>query len=259
MSAPPRHRPETRLEDRTKDRIEDRPKRAPKDPLKDRPKDRPEDRPEDRLGDRPETKLKHRPGKRPGNRPSPRDAIVRAAATLFRRRGFAATGINEIVAQSGAPKGSLYHYFPHGKDQIAEAALRFAGQGTVATLDQLARKTASGAALVRAYCRLVAGWMAKSEFRDGSPIATVLLEAAPDSREISAAGREVFAGLRDTIAGRLVADGFGRAEARRRALMAVAAIEGALILARTERSAAPIEDVGRALAAALRPPVSAAR
>ena len=61
--------------------------------------------------------------------PRHRGAIVRAAATLFRRNGFAATGINEIAEVSGAPKGSLYHYFPDGKDQIAEAAIRFAGAG----------------------------------------------------------------------------------------------------------------------------------
>lgn len=199
---------------------------------------------------RPKHRLKHRPK----HRPKHREAIVRAAATLFRRQGFAASGINEIIARSGAPKGSLYHYFPEGKDQIAEAAVRFAGAGTIATLEHLARKTSSGAALVRAYCKLVAGWMAKSDFHDGSPIATVLLEAAPASVKIGAAGREVFADLRDTIAGKLIDDGFGRAEARRLAMMSIAAIEGALILARAESSAGPINDVARALAAALRRP-----
>ena len=72
--------------------------------------------------------------------PRHRGAIVRAAATLFRRNGFAATGINEIVEVSGAPKGSLYHYFPDGKDQIAEAAIRFAGAGLVATLEKLEKE-----------------------------------------------------------------------------------------------------------------------
>src|SRR4051812_25766766 len=72
--------------------------------------------------------------------PRHRGAIVRAAATLFRRNGYAATGINEIAEVSGAPKGSLYHYFPNGKEQIAEAAVRFAGAGVVATLEKLAQE-----------------------------------------------------------------------------------------------------------------------
>ncbi len=60
-----------------------------------------------------------------GALPKHRSAIIAAAAKLFRRQGYAATGINEIADAAGAPKGSLYHYFPDGKDQIAEAAVRF--------------------------------------------------------------------------------------------------------------------------------------
>src|SRR5437762_6483819 len=118
-------------------------------------------------------------------RPTPRDAIVNAAAVLFRRNGYAATGINEIVAQSGAPKGSLYHYFPDGKDQIGEAAVRFAGKGVVVTLEKLEQGHRTAAAMVQAYCRLLVGWMAKSGFRDGCPISTTLVESAPQSVEIA--------------------------------------------------------------------------
>jgi len=183
--------------------------------------------------------------------PRHRGAIVRAAATLFRRNGFAATGINEIAEVSGAPKGSLYHYFPGGKDQIAEAAVRFAGAGVVATLEKLEKEHDSAASMIRAYCKLLAGWMAKSGFRDGCPIATTLLESAPQSVDMAAAGREAFAGWCAVIARALLRDGFGKAEARRLSTLTVSAIEGALILARVEASAQPIEDVAKSLAAAL--------
>jgi TetR/AcrR family transcriptional repressor of lmrAB and yxaGH operons len=184
--------------------------------------------------------------------PKHRGAIVRAAATLFRRNGFAATGINEIAEVSGAPKGSLYHYFPKGKDQIAEAAVRFAGAGVVATLEKLEKEHSSAAAMIQAYCRLLAGWMAKSGFRDGCPIATTLLESAPQSKEMAAAGCEAFSGWREVIARALVRDGFGKAEAERLATLTVAAIEGALILARVEGSARPIDYVANTLTGTLR-------
>jgi TetR/AcrR family transcriptional regulator, lmrAB and yxaGH operons repressor len=179
--------------------------------------------------------------------PKHRGAIVRAAATLFRRNGFAATGINEIVEVSGATKGSLYHYFPDGKDQIAEAAIRFAGAGLVATLEKLEKEHDTTASMIRAYCRLLAGWMAKSGFKDGCPISTTLLEAAPQSVALTAAGREVFGDWCAVIARALVRDGFGKAEAKRLATLAVSAIEGSLILARVEGSAAPIDDVAKSL------------
>jgi TetR/AcrR family transcriptional repressor of lmrAB and yxaGH operons len=183
--------------------------------------------------------------------PRHRGAIVRAAAMLFRRNGYAATGINEIAEVSGAPKGSLYHYFPGGKDQIAEAAVRFAGAVVVATLEKLAQEHETAAAMIRAYCKLLASWMAKSGFRDGCPIATTLLEAAPQSTGMAAAGREAFSGWCAVIARALVRDGFGKAEAKRLSTLTVSSLEGALILARVEASARPIEEVARALGAAL--------
>ncbi|MBI5321419.1 TetR/AcrR family transcriptional regulator [Bradyrhizobium sp.] len=189
--------------------------------------------------------------------PKHRGAIVRAAATLFRRNGYAATGINEIAEVAGAPKGSLYHYFPDGKDQIAEAAVRFAGKGVVATLEKLEQEHKTAAAMMQAYCRLVTGWMAKSGFRDGCPIATTLLESAPQSAGIALAGREAFAAWRAVIARALVRDGFSRAEARRLSTLAVSSLEGSLILARVERSGAPIEDVAKSLAVVLRSDVPA--
>src|SRR5207245_9482773 len=108
-----------------------------------------------------------------------RGAMVGSASTLFRRSGYAAIGINEIAEVAGAPKGSLYHYFPDGKDQIGEAAVRFAGKGLVVTWEKLEQEHKTTAAMVQAYCRLLAGWMAKSGFRDGCPIATTLLAAVP--------------------------------------------------------------------------------
>lgn len=183
--------------------------------------------------------------------PRHRDAIVRAAASLFRRNGFAATGINEIVKVSGAPKGSLYHYFPNGKDEIAVAAVQFAGNGLVATLEKLYQEQQSAAALVQAYCELLAGWMAKSGFRDGCPITTTLLESAPQSAEVAAAGREAFAGWSAVISRALVRDGFSDADAMRLATLSISAIEGALILARVESSARPINDVASSLGTVL--------
>jgi TetR/AcrR family transcriptional repressor of lmrAB and yxaGH operons len=177
---------------------------------------------------------------------------VRAAATLFRRNGYAATGINEIADLAGAPKGSLYHYFPDGKDAIGEAAVRFAGKGLVVTMEKLEAEHKSASTMIQAYCRLLAGWMAKSGFKDGCPISTTLLESAPQSERIAQAGREAFAAWGAVIARALVRDGFSKAEARRLSMLAVSAIEGALILSRVEASAAPIEEVAKSLGAILK-------
>lgn len=173
-------------------------------------------------------------------RPDQRDKIVRATAALLRRRGYAATGLAEITAESGAPKGSLYHYFPGGKDQIAVAALRHAGEKVAATLTELAQREASAAGMLRAYGGLLAGWMAQSGFQDGCPVTTTLLETAPQKPEIVQAGQAAFSAWAAPLADRLVADGIEPERARSLARFALMAIGGALVFARVEASAAPL-------------------
>ncbi len=171
--------------------------------------------------------------------PKHRDKIVRSAAELFRRRGYAATGTNDIVALSGAPKGSLYHYFPDGKTQIAQEAVAYAGTRVTATLTALIAEHDPATAL-RTYGRMLAGWLEKSGWRDGCPIATTLLEIAPEADGVAAAGRAAFADWAAIFATALAAAGVAQGRARRLGDFAITAIEGALVLARVERRAEPI-------------------
>jgi len=125
--------------------------------------------------------------------PKHRQPIINAAVTLFRRQGYARTGLNDIVDVSGAPKGSLYHYFPLGKSSIAVAAVEEAGRRVATTIEALARECRSTGELLRAHARLLAGWMRSSGFRNGCPITTVLLELAPRERAVAEAGRKAYA------------------------------------------------------------------
>lgn len=181
-------------------------------------------------------------------KPKHRQAIVSAAVRLFRRQGYAATGLAQIVEASGAPKGSVYHYFPAGKAAIGAAAVTAAGETVRATIAALQAGQRSGDFL-RDYARLMGGWLRASGFRDGSPIASVVLEQAATDDEIAAAAREVYAAWRGAMAGRLIASGLGEEAAERIALLAITNLEGSLILARAERSEAPILAAAEALAA----------
>jgi len=174
-----------------------------------------------------------------------RQRLLQTAVRLFRQKGYAATGLNEILARSGAPKGSLYHYFPGGKDEIGAEAVSAAGAVVARTLASLSTETRSGREFVAAYTALLGRWIEASDYRDGCPIATTLLETAPASEAITAAGGRVLAEWIRVISGAFARDGLDPAVAARRALVFVAAIEGALLLARVQRSTAPLEAVAR--------------
>lgn len=180
--------------------------------------------------------------------PRHRQPIVNAAVTLFRQQGYAGTGLNDIVDSSGAPKGSLYHYFPAGKASIAVAAVEEAGRRVAETLTRLAAETRSTADLLRAHARLLSGWMRQSGFRDGCPMTTVLLELAPRDRSVAEAGRKAYAARIGIIRDKLIADGFSTVRAERLAILCASALQGALIQARVERSGTPIETAADELA-----------
>ena len=183
--------------------------------------------------------------------PKHRQPIVDAAVTLFRRHGFAGTGLNDIVDTSGAPKGSLYHYFPAGKASIAAAAVEEAGQRVARTMTMLANETRSTADLLRAHARLLSGWMRMSGFRDGCPITSVLLGLAPKDRAVAEAGRKAYAVRIDVLKRKLANDGFAPARTGPLAVLCVSTLQGALIQARVERSSAPIETAADELATML--------
>lgn len=190
-----------------------------------------------------------------GDAAGQKDNLVRTAMRLFRRQGYASTGLQQIVAESGAPKGSLYHYFPNGKEALGEAAVALAGDLMREMLAAHAAKHAAPAAFLRAYCKTMAGWMEESGFQSGCPVATTLLETAPGSPSITTAGAAAIDGWIEVIGGVFERAGSAPREARSRAQLVVAAMEGALLLARVRRSTRPILDVaGLAEQAPVAPP-----
>lgn len=183
------------------------------------------------------------------NRQTHRANLVRTAMRLFRRQGYAATGLQQILAESGAPRGSLYHYFPAGKGSLAEAAVVMAGDLVSEMLQQHFDKTRSAKAFAARVCATYAEWMREGAFMSGCPIATTMLECAPNAPAIAAAGEQAHRRWIAIAAQAFERDGHGRAAATRRATAFIAAIQGGLILARVQRTTQPLLDVAATFAA----------
>ena len=183
-----------------------------------------------------------------------RQSLIRAAAKLFRRQGYSGTGLRDILAASGAARGSLYHYFPGGKEQIGAAAVTAAGGLVTETFAELAKVADSPADFIRRYTTMLVRWLEASKFRDGCPITTTLLETTPASVAISAAGQAVFADWLAVLEGLLRRHGWPGDRIPGTATAIIAGLEGALMLARVQGSAQPIHDTAQALCALLEMP-----
>ena len=174
-----------------------------------------------------------------------RRQMIHSAATLIRERGVEGTSFSHVLAHSGAPRGSIYHHFPGGKAQLVKEATRYAGEVVAKGL----AKALDGEDPATALRAFVATWEAVlrgSGFEAGCSVVAATLEGdrSPAAREQAAAA---FARWEQLYAGALERRGVGAARARSLATLAVASIEGAVVLARAHRSAEPLRRVAREL------------
>jgi TetR/AcrR family transcriptional repressor of lmrAB and yxaGH operons len=175
-----------------------------------------------------------------------RDRMIRAAVELFRERGYAATSFADVIERSGAPRGSIYHHFPRGKEQLAAEALGWYAESTARWLS---RTLADGSSVdaVRAFVTGMRDGLRASGYRESCPIAAVTLDLGPGDETLPASVSGAFTAWRTVLATAFAKEGATAAQARRLASFVVAAVEGALILARAERDVQPITDVAQEL------------
>lgn len=163
-----------------------------------------------------------------------KEKILEAAARLFEKQGYHATGLNEIISESGTPKGSLYYYFPEGKDQIgAETALWSAAQMTQRIRFGLSQAEQPAEA-VRLLALGIAGAIEQSGFAAGGPLTMLAAESAVGREQVNAACRTAYAQMQDVFAEKLSGD-IGLAE------FVLATLEGAILLSRVQHSGAPLQ------------------
>ncbi|MFC5182336.1 TetR/AcrR family transcriptional regulator [Actinomadura harenae] len=171
-----------------------------------------------------------------------RERMVRSAAYLFRERGYSGTGFRDVIAHSGAPRGSIYHHFPGGKVQLAEDAVRYAGDFLDAGI-RAAVEGGDAASAVDAFAGWWRGVLVKSGFRAGCPVVAVTVESHDDAPQLVKASADAFGRWQDTLATGLENAGASPERAARLATLIVSSVEGATILCRAERCLRPLDAV----------------
>src|SRR2546428_3762910 len=113
-----------------------------------------------------------------------RDRIVDSTAELFRRQGYTGTGVKQVVAEASAPFGSLYHFFPGGKEQLGEEVIRWSGQMYLQLFVTVAGDAPDVATAVERFFDGAAATLRETGSADACPIATVALDVATTSEPL---------------------------------------------------------------------------
>ncbi len=185
-------------------------------------------------------------------RTNTRERIVNAGATLFRRQGYTATGVKQIVAEAEAPFSSLYHFFPGGKDQLTAEVIGTSGQMFQQLVEFVFDAAPDVLTGVHDCFAGAAETLRQTDYADACPIATVALEVASTNEPLRQATAEVFESWIESATGRFVSAGIPASTARELAIGMIGALEGAFVLARAMRSTEPLEVAGAGAVATFR-------
>ncbi|MER7971069.1 TetR/AcrR family transcriptional regulator [Streptomyces sp. NPDC096080] len=179
----------------------------------------------------------------------PRERMVFSAAQLLRRDGVAGTGMRQVAAHAGAPRGSLQHYFPGGKEQMVNEAVAWAGRYAARRVDRFLAglEVPSPSGL---FAAMVAQWsdeLTATGSLPGCPVAAATVDNADTADSTRQAAANAFACWREPVARALTAMDVPESRSAALATLMVSALEGAVLIARAERDPAALTTVAREL------------
>jgi len=176
------------------------------------------------------------------------DRMIDGAIRLLAQHGLQATSFAEVLAVTGAPRGSIYHHFPEGKDQLVKAAVDRAGAHALQALEGQAGESAEQlTALFLGFWREL---LVRTQCRAGCAVLAVTV--ATDSQELLQHAGAVFRSWRGQLAAMFEQTGLSSQQAAQFAATLVAASEGAVALSRAEQSVEPFDLVAEQLLAQIR-------
>ncbi len=171
--------------------------------------------------------------------------MVRSAASLISEHGVNATSFSEVLADSGAPRGSIYHHFPDGKKQLAEEAMALTSERVLAYL-----RAGTGTTPLEVLDHFLSMWRAvvvSSKATRGCAIAGVAVDSPDDAADLMTNARDIFRSWASLLAEQLGSVGVAPADALDLARTSLATMEGALILCRVEGNVEPLDVAAKLL------------
>ena len=173
-----------------------------------------------------------------------RERIIKASSALFMERGYSASGLKQISAASEAPIGSLYHFFPGGKEELAAETLRESGAAYQALVEAIFDSAPDVVTGVRDCFEGAAATLRATDYADACPIATVALEVASSDDALRAVTATTFASWLDSCSARLERGGMEPSRARTLATVLIAALEGGFLLSRAAKDTTAMDEIG---------------
>lgn len=183
-----------------------------------------------------------------------KERLTKTASRLFQLQGYHATGLNQITKESGAPKGSLYYYFPQGKEQLALESVQLTTKFVLEQITAGLHQSPDPIDAIPAFILDMAERIHREGYQGGVPIASIALETSLISDSLRESCQNAYASFQEAFAQKLREGGFAEEQAWELGMVINAMVEGAFLLSFTMQDSAPLRAVAKRIPALLQAP-----
>ena len=176
-----------------------------------------------------------------------KELFIKTASILFATKGYNATGINEILKKSNAPKGSLYYYFPEGKEQLADEALKVLSEKIYLEINQSLDKFNEPLKGFQDHLYNIAKNIERDLFKPNISISLMALETHSFSEKLRLRCEQIFSKIQQIYEEKLIESGVDESSAKFFAMTISILIEGGIILSLTQNTTKPLYDLANNL------------
>ncbi|KHF37782.1 TetR/AcrR family transcriptional regulator [Halalkalibacter okhensis] len=176
-----------------------------------------------------------------------REVLIQTTARLLQTNGYVGTGLNEIIKQSGAPKGSIYHHFPDGKEQLAVEAINWTKGNVTSFIQKQLNLYEDPIESIQQFILDSAGRFEEDTYFKGVPIAAIVLETSASSEKLREACKEVFDAWHRIFAEKLISNEYTEEQAHKLALTVNSMLQGALVVSLARKDAESLRTVAEAI------------
>jgi len=173
--------------------------------------------------------------------------LIDIATTLFQKKGYLGVGLNEILKACNISKGSLYHHFPNGKEELLIACLHSLNETITTDMEKIFQDNPSTQIAIQAMIEKLVIQFDREGMITGYTFSSIVREMGTLSEPVRNACALLYTNILRICTNKLVEDGFSQETAHSIALLMTASIEGGIMLCLAQKATSPLKIVSQAL------------
>ena len=173
--------------------------------------------------------------------------IIETSTELFQQKGYKNVGLSEILKECKISKGSFYHHFPMGKEELLIACLENLNESIINDIEEIFKRYSSTKEAIKTVIEKLINDFDREGIITGYTFSSIVSEMSSFGDSVREACSRLYKGIQNIYLKKLIEDGFSDDMAYSISLIITTSIEGGLMLCQTEKSSNPLKTISNTL------------